>query len=255
MSDTAADLPSWPRLKYESDGGKPFVFFVLYGTFEPPYVYRSKYRCAGLPDGVVAQKYHDDQLPEVRDQFRQGPAWDEFTAANPGLADTVSRATEGLVLKGEVADTDSLNYLRDIIGFITSMMDQGCICVCDPQMQEWWSPRSWRTRIFDVNEAAPRQHVVVRFSEDTNPEKYWVHTRGMRLFGRPDLSMHDVPKKNRDAALDMVERFIELQAFGGVVPEGKEIAMNSLPAGMKCYHRGHVDAPEFNNVHIEIEWP
>jgi len=43
-----------------------------------------------------------------------------------------------------------------------------------------------------------------------------------------------------------------MQAFGAVVPEGQPIEMSSLPDGWRCFHRGSLDDPDFNNRHIEI---
>ena len=48
---------------------------------------------------------------------------------------------------------------------------------------------------------------------------------------------------------------VEFQAFGGIIDEGQEIRMRSLPPGMTCRHRGDVDDPDFNNMHVEIVWP
>jgi hypothetical protein len=57
-----------------------------------------------------------------------------------------------------------------------------------------------------------------------------------------------------DAVTNMIERFIEMQAYGGVVREGQEVHMRGLPPGGVCHHRGSFDDPDFNNVHIAIEW-
>jgi hypothetical protein len=77
----------------------------------------------------------------------------------------------------------------------------------------------------------------------------------MRKFGRPDISVHGVVHKHADGVTLLIERFVEFQAFGGVIPEGETIRMQSLPPGGKCRHRGDLEDPDFNNVHVEIEWP
>jgi hypothetical protein len=62
----------------------------------------------------------------------------------------------------------------------------------------------------------------------------------MRKFGRPDLSVHGVPPQYRGAVIDLFERFIAFQAFGGVIAEGQEIRMKTLPKGKTCRHAGDV---------------
>lgn len=81
------------------------------------------------------------------------------------------------------------------------------------------------------------------------------HTRGMRKFGRPDLSAHGVSSRHREAIIELFDRFIEFQAFGGIITEGMEIRMGGLPSGMTCRHGGDLDDPDFNNVHVEITPP
>ena len=77
----------------------------------------------------------------------------------------------------------------------------------------------------------------------------------MRRFSRPDLSLRNVTDNYKEAAIDLCNRFIELQADGGQIPEGQEVRMNALPSGMVCHYQGDLDDPDFNNVHVEIKFP
>ncbi len=74
----------------------------------------------------------------------------------------------------------------------------------------------------------------------------------MIKFGRPDLSVRGVTRELGPAVEDLCNRFIEMQAFGAVVPEGQEVKMKALPPGWRCRHGGTIDDPDFNNVHLEI---
>jgi hypothetical protein len=60
--------------------------------------------------------------------------------------------------------------------------------------------------------------------------------------------------QHKDAAIDLCNRFIELLAFGGIVQDGQEVRLDSLPFGMKCFHKGSEEDPDFNNEHIEVVW-
>jgi hypothetical protein len=77
----------------------------------------------------------------------------------------------------------------------------------------------------------------------------------MRKFGRPDIRVHGVVPKHADDVTLLIERFVEFQALGGVIPDGEEIRMKTLPPGGKCKHQGNLEDPDFNNVHVEIVWP
>jgi hypothetical protein len=119
-------------------------------------------------------------------------------------------------------------------------------------MFKWWSAHEWREHAFEPAGAVPRHHVVILVSDEPDERSRWYHTRGMLKFGRPDLSVHGVVPELEPAVKDLCERFIEMQAFGAVIPEGQEVRMNGLPPGWRCRHGGDLDDPEFNNRHVEI---
>src|SRR5207245_7354151 len=96
------------------------------------------------------------------------------------------------------------------------------------------------------------KHSVILFSDEPDGTR-WYHTRGLRKFGRPDLSMHGVRADYESAVIEMFNRLILLQAEGHRIAEGPEIHMASLPSGLTCHRSGSVDDPDFNNVHLEIK--
>ncbi len=83
---------------------------------------------------------------------------------------------------------------------------------------KWWSPAEWRERAFEPAGPVPRHHAVILVSEEPEQGGKWYHTRGMRKFGRPDVSVHGVTPELEAGVEDLLNRFIELLAFGGVVP-------------------------------------
>jgi len=54
---------------------------------------------------------------------------------------------------------------------------------------------------------------VILTSEEPDRPGLWYHTRGLRMFGRPDLSVRGVSPELEPAAQDLFNRFIEMQAF------------------------------------------
>jgi len=252
--ECSPSIPSWPREHYEESGGTPFLFYAVFGEFpEILRVNTSVYRSIGIPKALDARRSRRDEQPELFADFLQGSAKQELENQLPDLVGEVNAAPELIVVKGEPADSGSLDYLRDTVGFVTWLMDNGGICVGDPLMMKWWGPEEWRSDVFNPGTPVPHRHVVILFSDEDEPGTWWYHTRGMRKFGRPDLSLHGVTESEREGVTDLFNRLIGLHAAGGVVPEGMEVRMASLPEGMRCRHRGDTDDPDFNNVHIEIE--
>ncbi len=253
----ATDLCDWPRPYFSEPGGKPFLFYVVFGSFpQRPVVDPDRYRTRGLYPGLGLQHYDRTSHPEVFENFRQGYLWDQLTRLRPKLAHTVQVADECLILMGELSDQPDLNYLRDTVGLLTFFLDHGGVILYDPQMFNWWEPTQWRELAFQPGNAMPRHHVVILTSEEPeDASTTWFHTRGLRKFGRPDLSVHRVSPEHQEAVIDLFGRFIEFQAFGGIIEEGKEIRMATLPAGMTCHHAGDLEDFNFNNVHVEISPP
>jgi hypothetical protein len=244
-------LADWPRRFHQGQGGKPFLFYAVFGGFpEMPALSREEYRSNGVFPGLQLSHYDRGKHPEVLGGFRQGYPWDDLKRHRAALADAVQEASECLILRGELEDQNDLNYLRDAVGLVTFLLDHGGVVVYDPQMFHWWERGEWRDRIFRPAGTVPRHHAVILTSEEPDDASLtWFHTRGLRKFGRPDLSVHRVPPQYRDAVIDLFEWFIEFQAFGGVIEEGQEVRVKMLPRGMTCHHAGDLDDPDFNNVH------
>lgn len=251
MSD---EIVSWRRPHLQAGGGDAYLFYAIYGpTPAKSSVSKSKYRCTGLPKGLEIMGYGPGNHPEVLDEFRGEFYWQELVRTNKQLSDIIQQQSQCVWIRGLITDPADLNYFRDVVGLIEWLHDSGCVATFDATTFRWWSASEWHTGAFEATAGDLRHHVEIYVSPEDDGK--WFHTRGMTKFGRPDLSIHNVRLAEEPAVIDMLNRFIELQALGGIVDEGYEIGMASLPEGMTCHHGGDVDDPDFNNAHIEIRWP
>jgi hypothetical protein len=252
---TSSDaLASWPRPYFQPGGGDADLFYKVHGVFRgAPEVSRSRHRCAGVPAGCDLQLYSRAAQPSVLG-MGLGEEWlgRELRRTKPALAEALSRTDQCLVLRGEVKDPSTLDYFRDAVGLVTALLEAGGVAVFDLHMFTWWTADEWRERAFAPAGPVPRHHVVILVSEEPVGAAKWFHTRGLRKFGRPDLSVHGVTPDLEAGVTDLMNRFIEMQAFGAVVAEGQPVRMKALPEGWRCHHRGSHDDPDFNNRHIEI---
>ena len=244
-------LAPWPRARYQPGGGKALVFYVIYGEFsEEPKISASTYRTAGVPQGVDLRKVTRKQQPELpftEDSFKV------VRKGNAALFEQIKTAPECLILQGEVPDSQDLNYLRDVVGLVMFALDHGGLAVMDVQQLELFDAPRWRKEIFEPQPPHLQKQVAILYSDEVDGAR-WYHTRGLRKFGRPDLSTRCPKRELDDAVIEMFNRFILLQAQGSLIPEGQEIRMVSLPAGLTCHQAGSLDDPDFNNVHIEVRW-
>lgn len=250
-----AVLEDWRRPWFKGAAGTPFLFYVAHGHVEIPLrVSGSRYRVRGIPAGLDIMRYGPDAEPDVVSSLRAGHAWEHLERENPRLAEAVAAQPQCVIVRGELQDSATLNAFRDVVGLLTYFLDSGCVALHDAQMLKWWSAPEWRERVFEPAAPVPRAHVAVLYSDGDDGTE-WIHTRGLRKFGRPDVSLRGVPRACRDAAVDLCNRLIELQALGGSIEEGEEIRLAGVPPGMRCHHQGSFEDPDFDNVHIALDWP
>jgi hypothetical protein len=247
--------PAWQRPHYRGVGGRPHLWYKVHGTFDgTPHVSASVHRTSGIPDGIDLLRYERDQAPEVFAFGLDGIFGDSLAAH--GLGEVVQASPHALVLRGEIDDRASLDYLRDVVGLITALLDCGGVAVFDPLILRWWTPESWRREVFEPDAPVPGRHTVILASDDEEqPGRRWFHTRGMQKFGRPDIGLHGIGPEHEPGAIDACERFIDLLARGAVLPDGKALRLRGLPDGLRCFHEGSAEDPDYNNVHIEIRPP
>jgi hypothetical protein len=262
----SVELPDWPRSRYQPGGGEAYLLFTIYGEFNPEVeVSRKRYRTAGIPRGLNVRRVEREKYPDF--PFSTGPLGGLLQAKQPALFASVKRSDECIIIQGSIPDPADLNYLRDTVGVILFFLEHGGVAVLDPQQLKLFDADRWRKELFEPQPPQLHRHVAILVSDEaeeavpgeekveTQPGRLWIHTRGLRKFGRPDLSLRGAPRSHQVAAIDLCNRFIQLQAQGELIPEGQEIRMETLPHGLVCRHGGSISDPDFNNVHVEIRWP
>lgn len=246
---------AWKRPHFEAGNGNAFVHYAVFGSFGEFSLSQKKYRSNGPPEGVHVRKVTQKDNTDSFRPMLEGPIGKALDV-DAKLAAVVRAAPECMIVSGEVKDPATLVYLRDTIGLVTCLADNGGVGVFDGLTFTWYDPNRWRQDVFEPEDPDPRRHVVILVSEDARQaNKQWFHTRGMRTFGRPDLSMSGVDLSQRESVLDCFNRFIHMQGLGGSIPEGQEVRMSTLPPGIRCHHAGSVSDPDFNNAHVELELP
>jgi hypothetical protein len=77
----------------------------------------------------------------------------------------------------------------------------------------------------------------------------------MIKFGRPAISIFGVGNDDQGKAIELINRFSELYAFGANFEKDKEIVIKGFPHGLTPVLKGNYDNPDFNNYFIEVNWP
>ncbi len=184
--------------------------------------------------------------------------WDEaqqesLRHSNPAAWEILKTTPEMLVLFGEIPDPDSLDYLRDVVGVVAAALENGGVCVVEEQISHLSTSREWLDTYFAAG-FEPTQHVVILVSPEPNAANTWLHTRGMRLFGRPDLSCHAVLPSEVELLQPVFNGLIRMQAAGALIPDRQIVQAVGIENRLICRQRGSLNDPDFSNFHLELEW-
>ena len=190
-------LKSWPRPHFEAGGGDALMFFVVFGAFDlkKPFS-NAKYRSDGPGEWLDVSHVLRAESPEVFTGYQSPPMWDFFTRDAPVTAAEAMKVPELVAVRAEITDPPTLDYFRDTIGVVTWLLDCGGVSLYDPLRLWLWSADEWRSEIFEPAEPQPQEHTVILISDDEGSgNTQWLHTRGLRQYGRPDLSVRGVGSK------------------------------------------------------------
>lgn len=252
----ATPTPAWPRPYWRPNDEEVVLQFYVFGKFEPELVIPSpRYGSPGLPEGVEIQRFQNAVLRKWEGYPLQGALGDILKEETPEAYEQARVAPEVLVVRGQFKDRDSLDYLRDTLGVLAGMLDVGGTSILDPQILTLFDAEHWRRHYLIKDGAPPRNHVLILRSAEETEGSSWVHTRGMRKFGRPDLSIHDVPDGELNHVGAMCEQLIKMLSLGGRFEPGQALAVDGLSSDLIAQPGGSLDDPQFNNTHVEFRWP
>jgi len=118
-----------------------------------------------------------------------------------------------------------------------------------------FDPDRWRDEVFDTDRTLAHRLVTTLVSdEEDGADALWVHTRGLRVFGRPDLSVHGVRPDQLATANQLVGALVGQSARGLVIDDGMVMDVGGEVGTLTFTRRGHLDDPDYNNEHLEITW-
>ncbi|HZX72240.1 MAG TPA: hypothetical protein VFE77_15615 [Rhodanobacter sp.] len=247
-------IPAWQRPHWRSSDEKILLQFYVFGKFDTARVPSQAYGSPGLPSGLTATNHHHADLRSWEGYPLKGAMGRMYKTDAPQAYQRAIEAPEVMVVRGTLDDSPATGYLRDTLGVLAGMLDSGGVAILDPQILSLLEADAWR-RHYLVRDGAPiRHHLLILCDGESEPGRFWIHTRGMRKFGRPDISIHQVPDAAVDRAGALCEQMIELQALGAHFVEGQQLDIEGMPGGAVVHLGGRLEHPQFNNTYVEFDW-
>jgi len=247
---------AWPRPYWQPSDETIVLHFYVFGRFAADLaIPAARYASQGLPDGVALQRFGHNALRGWEGYPLKGALGELLKDDAPAAFEQARAAPDVLVVRGELSDRDSLDYLRDTLGVLAGLLDVGGSAILDPQILTLFDAGAWRRHYLVTGGAPPRNHVLILRKADEEHGRSVIHTRGLRKFGRPDLCLRGVPDAHAGQAGVLCERLVELQALGARFVEGQPMEVEGLPGELVAHPGGSLDDPRFNNTHVAFDWP
>lgn len=242
------------RPYYRDTGRRPYLFYVAMGArTEELHVSRSRHHVEEMPEGLGLSGLRRSEHSGYMDELLGGALGRILDQRDHALYESAKAAQSWLVLYGEAQRDDTLAYLRNAIGFVQAAVETGAVAVLDLQSLELYPPEGWKEKVFSFR-FHPYCHINAMISPEPG-ETLWLHTRGMRKFGRPDVGMEGVPQKELDRAKAVVDQMIYYGAQGAVF--SRPVKLHIATGGVcTVYPRlaGDLDDPDYNNEHYSLAW-
>ena len=195
---------------YQDIGYRPFLFYIVFGVSgEELEVSREKHHVDELPRGLDIRTLTMMEHADYIGSFLSGPMGALLEETSGELLVRCREAQRCVILQGTVEDDGTLDYMRNVIGIIQAFIDGGAVGILDPQTLTLWAPDEWTYKLFGRDVDALR-HVIVLSSKEG--ESFWLHTRGMAEFGRPDIGIYGVPEEKLRDYSQVIEQMIH---YGG----------------------------------------
>ena len=200
------------REYYRDIGYKPFLFYVIFGVSGNDLaVSRSKHNVDELPEGLDLRTLTRKENGDYIDGFLSGAMGKVLREKDEDLFIRCRKAEECVVFQGTVMNDSTFDYMRNVIDIVQSFIDQGAVGVLDPQRITIYSPETWTERFFG-REVNAQNHVVILYSREG--DGFWLHTRGMAEFGRPDIGIYDVPEEKVEDYMKVIQQMIYYGGHG-----------------------------------------
>lgn len=239
------------RKYYVDRDSRPFLFMVVFGVLgEGLEVSQSRHHVDCVPKDLELHFLSRSRHADYIDGFFQGDLGVVLRSSNPTLFDACRDADTCVVINGQIKDDATLDYMRNVIGIVQSLIEQGAVGVLDMTTFTLRSPREWTERFFE-KEVDARNHVVIILSDEENGS--WLHTRGMLAFGRPDLSMRGVERNRLDTCREAFGQMIFYSGEGALF-DG-EYCLHSHDGGtyrIRSQFVDDFDNDDFNNAYCEV---
>ena len=246
---------SYERPYYVPTKYRPQLFYYVFGVESTDLtISRQRHQVTEIPRGMEYVIIERDQHQEYMDAALADPLGKLLRERDPALFERVRGTERWALVRGELPEDGDLGYIKNCVGILQAFLDGGAIAVLDLLTFTLYSAEDFTERFFN-KPFNGFDHVVILYSETENGE-LWLHTRGMRKFARPDISIEHVDPEELSWAEGVAKQLIFYGVQGAFFPD-KRIKLHISPEEAFIVRPALVDDPDnddFNNVYYKLLW-
>lgn len=239
------------RQYYEDIGYKPYLFYVVFGVSgDELEISRTKHNVDAIPEGLDSVSLMRPEHSDYIDGLIGGEMGKLLKREYSDLYETCKACDKVVIMRGEMADDSTLDYMRNIIGMGQAFFDKGAKGIFDIQTFSLYSPKEWNDRFFgkDVN---AQNHVLIMFSKEE--DGYWIHTRGMAEFGRPDYGISKVPEDKLEDYKQVIDQMVFYGGQGLVFRGSAKLhTFNGKTFRVSTEFVNDFDNDDYNNAYYNV---
>lgn len=239
------------RKYYNDIDYKPFLFYVVFGVSEDNMqVSKTKHHVDEVPAGIDVMCLNRTNNNDYIENFFRGAIGDIIKERNEELYNICREQDKCVVIQGAAIEDATFDYMRNIVGVMQAFVDNGAVGILDLLTFTLFSPKAYTEKFFEKDINA-QDHVVILISK--TGDKYWLHTRGMSKFGRPDISMENVAESNVPLCKNIINQMIYYGGEGAVFKEQIKINLSSEESYIvNTEFINDFDNDDFNNAYYKI---
>lgn len=246
---------SYERPYYTSCDYRPYLYYVVFGAnAEKMQLSRQRHHVDEIPKGIETYVVTRAQNADYMESVFGGTVGSVLRQQDAALYERCRKEDTWVLLTGEIEEDADLNYIRNCVGAIQALLETGGVGVLDLLTFSLYGAERFTEQFFGRSFNG-YDHVSILLSEEENGE-IWLHTRGMRKFGRPDVSIEHVDREELPFAEGVANQMIFYSIQGDFFP-GKRIKLHPSPEESFIVRPELVDDLEnydFNNAYYKLLW-
>jgi len=255
MVNSSAD-EVWGRNSFEKTDANALLFYVIFGVDEVQLnLSKSKHNITGYPESIQILNYSKSGS-DAQKEYIEGLYSDTLGRFLKDKSESLYKKTTDsdsvVLIQLEIEDQQDLEYLRNTLGIVQCILEQDAVSILDIQTASWYSAKEWTKKFFQPKKPQALEQVSVFYSKEESG--YWVHTRGMRKFARPDISITAVPESALASAKASVDKLVTHLANGGDVENTVSLRQAELGDFTNGQIKGGLENLDFNNFYYEFTW-